>query len=239
MGRRRLWWTNRPSYRSNRGEFLETKSNYTGGQSGRPQPSNISFNVQVPAWLVTTLRTMAVLLLLALAYTFFARYLGSARRSLLALAEGLLKGTSASARDAAKNLPAVPGSWAAAGFRPSFAVQKLLAARRIKALRDLYFPLGLQNDSLLTRTAIEWGTTARRYTAAWAVYRDAELDAAAKNCDTPMGIRVAKHELRRVGLSTKTLRSLTGTTIEDRMAPFWESGVSDVSAKTTRKEWKF
>ena len=239
MGRRRLWWTRRPSYRSNRADFVPTKTNYIGGQSGRPQPSNISFTVQVPAWLVSVLRTIAVLLLLALAYSFLARYLGSARRRLLALAEGLLGGPSASAGDAAKNLPAVPGSWAAAGFRPSFAVQKLLFARRVKALRDLYFPLGLQNDSLLTRTAIEWGMTARRYSASWAAYRDAELDAAVKNCDTPMGIRVAKHQLRRAGLSAKTLKSLTGTTIEDRMAPFWESGVSDASTKTNRKEWKF
>lgn len=179
LGRRRLWWSRKPS-KATAVADVETKANIIGGQLSRPALSNLAFEAPAAAPSTATARFTHVLAAGALVRAFNL-YL---RTPKVLYCAPLPEGTDNAGATPFTRAPGAHvganGQWYGLDLRPLSVVENareaLLAANlKARGLRYTH-PLGLaRSATLLRRVSRDWDLQCRVYAAAWVVYREASL----------------------------------------------------------------
>jgi len=180
LGRRRLWWSRRPT-RATSATSVATNATAVGGQAGRPKGATLSF--QLPALpalgLVTRLAVAALGLGLLLGVAGALRgALASRSFASAPAAPAAAPAAAPTAAPAAATLaPGVGanGAWFGPAARPSASeAGRLGAAPRLRPEAGLAYALpgGILPPA---RLPTAWERQARLYAAAWAGSRDALL----------------------------------------------------------------
>lgn len=179
LGRRRLWWTRRPT-RATSATAVATNATAVGGQSSRPQVSTLAFQIPALPGLAPAARLAVAFLGLGLILGVAGALRGAvADRRVRHFASAPLAGGPAAAPSVVGRRPlagvGANGAWFGPGLRPRALGGDALSAP-LRTLPEEGAAYALPGGVLPpARLATEWELQARLYAAAWVGTRDALL----------------------------------------------------------------